>query len=261
MDLRIETLLRDLTTRLDADFKDPSLLLQAVTHRSYLNEHPEHPAGHYERLEFLGDAVLELIVRERLMAAFPEATEGQLSEYRNALVSGEVLGRIGRTELALDESTILFSKGEQRSEDDRSRLYICACVVEALIGALYTDQGFGAARIFVDHFILRRMRELKAAWRDSLSELQELTQRRWGITPSYAVERLGGPEHEPSYRATCRLGDDAVAQATQAGKQLARKEAARTALETIASWEGRIVEKPRTKRPSAVRHSGNGTGK
>jgi ribonuclease-3 len=261
MDPRIETILRDLAMRLDADFKNPMLLLEAITHPSYVNEHPEHPTGHYQRLEFLGDAVLELIVRERLLATFPEDAEGRLTEYKTALVSGEVLGRIGQHDLALDERTILFSRGERRSEDDRSRLYIRACVVEALLGALYLDQGLGAARIFVDHFILRRMTELQTAWQDPISELQDLAQKRWGITPSYIAVERSGPDHATIHRIVCRLGAETVAEAADASKKQAKKHAARAALDTISRWEGRLAEKPgKHPRPSAGRHSGNGTG-
>jgi ribonuclease-3 len=152
-------------------FTDTALLQLAVTHRSYLNENPSWPLGHNERLEFLGDAVLELVVTEALYRKFPETPEGDMTNWRAALVNATMLASVS-TNFGLNEA-LLLSKGEAR-DTGRARQYILANAVEALIGAVYMDGGYEPAKVFIKRFILSRLDDVleKKLYKDAKSLLQ-----------------------------------------------------------------------------------------
>jgi ribonuclease-3 len=249
----LETLVSVMEALLDIEFRTKLLLVQALTHRSYLNEHTDHPTTHYERLECLGDALLEAIVTEFLFRKFPEASEGELTHYRAALVNSEALAGIAN-QLNLQDYA-LFSKGEARG-GDKARNYIGTCLVEALIGAIYLDQGWGSARMWVDHVLLSRTSKILAAATDHKSALQELAQKKFGVTPTYRVVSDEGPSHAKSYEMACMIGKQEVSRGTGQSKKEAEVAAAQQARETISQWEGRITEVA-GQAGSVMRRSGN----
>lgn len=238
----------------DVEFKDRKLLLQALTHRSFLNENPNHPTGHNERLEFVGDAVIEIVVTEMLYRAYPDAPEGELTNHRTALVNAKALGAIG-IQLELDVY-VLLSKGEQRDvwESEKRRVYTSACLFEAIIGALYLDQGMGECRMVLDHLVNTKRTELIRAYRDDLSALQDTVQARFGITPEYHVRSSSGLDHVKTFRMGCYLRAICIAEGEGTSKLEAKKAAAKKARETISQWEGRITEAGQ--RASEMRRSG-----
>ncbi|MEK9176923.1 MAG: ribonuclease III [Patescibacteria group bacterium] len=213
-------------------FKDVRLLEVAFTHRSYLNEAPTHPGNvaHNERLEFLGDAVLELAVTDALYALYRDADEGELTAYRAALVNASMLGSIAET-LGVNEC-LLLSKGEAR-DTGRARSAILANAFEAVVGALYLDQGFAASEAFVEKHIMVRLDEvLKAgSYRDAKSQFQEFAQEKYGITPSYKTISSEGPDHARVFRVSVSVGDVALAEGEGQSKQEAEQSAAKKALE------------------------------
>lgn len=257
---------RDAVARLQAverqigvEFNKPLLLVEALTHPSYPNECETHPTEHNERLEFLGDAVIEIIVTEHLYRTFPLASEGELTAYRVALVCAETLGAIAQ-EMGLS-SAMFFSRGERQESTPgtRSLKYICADVFEAVVGAIYLDQGMGACRMFLDQFVLSRMTTIVASRDDHKSKFQEMVQARFRVTPEYRVLRESGPDHERIYTVGCYVGTCFVAEAEGESKKEAKVAAAKLARETISQWEGRIAET--SQKGSVVRHSGrNGVG-
>ncbi len=184
---------RPLEERLGHTFRDQSLLLQALTHRSYLNEHSDFAYDHNERLEFLGDAVLELVVTEHLYRTFANP-EGDLTNWRAALVNAKTLASIGQ-DLKFEEY-LLLSKGEARDKDSKARMYILANAMESLIGAIYLDGKMEAAEKFIHAHILMhlpRILELEL-YRDAKSKFQETAQELLGITPTYRVLEESGPK-------------------------------------------------------------------
>lgn len=215
---------------LSVKFNNQDLLLQAITHRSYLNENPRFRVGHNERLEFLGDAVLELIVTEELFARFPEKPEGELTSYRAALVNSKMLSAVAE-ELALNDF-ILLSRGEKK-DIGRARRFIMANAFEALIGALYLDQGYGAAEGFLKRVLMPHLQEVieQKLYKDPKSLFQEEAQERVGITPSYEVVHEFGPDHDKQFVVGVFLGKEKIAEGSGPSKQIAQEEAARNALE------------------------------
>lgn len=210
-------------------FKNKSFLREAVTHRSYLNENPGWRFPHNERLEFLGDAVLELAVTEELFKKYPDLSEGLLTVYRAALVNYQMLAEIAYG-IKLDRH-ILMSRGE-RSDSSRAREVIFANAIEALIGGIYMDQGYSGAKNFVEKFVLSHLPEIIAsrAYRDAKSELQEIAQERFKITPTYRVLDESGPAHDRTFRMGVFFGDKFTAEGVGASKQEAEVEAAKKAL-------------------------------
>lgn len=214
---------------LHISFQNKSLLTQALTHRSYLNENPKFELGHNERLEFLGDAVLELVVTEELYIQFPEKPEGELTSFRAALVNAKMLADIA-TRLSINDS-LLLSRGEAK-DTGRARQYILANAFEAIVGAIYMDQGYSGAKEFIDRVLSPNLDEVlsKKLYKDPKSLFQESSQDRVGITPNYEVIREWGPDHDKHFIIGVYLGKELVAEGEGPSKQSAQEEAARAAL-------------------------------
>jgi ribonuclease III len=217
-----------LKKKFDIDIKNPDLFQEALTHRSYLNEHRDYKHPHNERLEFLGDAVLELAVTKYLFEHF-DKPEGELTSFRAALVNGDMLGKIG-TEIGVQDF-LLMSRGETK-DTGRARMYLIANAMESIIGAIYLDQGFGAAENFIGKYVLTHLDEVmdKGLYTDPKSRFQEMAQEKIGITPSYRVLKEWGPDHDRRFVAGVFLEDELVAEGEGASKQEAQREAAREGL-------------------------------
>jgi ribonuclease-3 len=222
--------IKPLETMLGITFKDRALLTQAFLHRSYLNEHAGLGMQHNERLEFLGDAVLELVVTDALFAKFPDNPEGELTAYRSSLVNTNSLAEVARG-LSF-EDYLLLSRGESR-DTGKARTIILANTFESFLGALYLDQGIDAARKFVAAHLLPRLDEIieKSLWRDAKSFVQERAQEVMGTTPLYKVMRETGPDHDKKFVSGIYFGKDLIAEGTGSSKQEAEQEAARLALQ------------------------------
>ena len=210
-------------------FKDKNLLKQAFTHRSYLNENPDSDLYHNERLEFLGDAVLELIVTEHLYKNYPDKPEGELTTWRAALVNARMLAIVAK-DLKLGDY-LLLSHGEAR-ETGKARDYILANATEALLGALYLDQGLKACKIIIEQYILSKLPQVleEKLFEDAKSQFQELAQEKIGITPSYQVLKEWGPDHEKNFEVGVALEKKLIAKGVGTSKQEAEQEAAKAAL-------------------------------
>jgi ribonuclease III len=215
--------------KIGVTFKDRDLIIEALTHRSYLNEYPKWNLPHNERLEYLGDAVLELIVTEALFRKFPTQPEGQLTVLRAALVNYQILARVAES-LDLDEY-ILMSRGE-RKDTGRAREVILANAMEAVIGAIYLDQGFEKTRTFVEKFVLVHLEKVlkTKSYKDAKSELQEIIQEKMKVTPTYAVRGESGPAHERRFTMGVYFDNRLIAEGEGLSKQDAEIEAAKNAL-------------------------------
>ena len=215
--------------QIDVRFKNKELLKQAFTHRSYLNENPESGLQHNERLEFLGDAVLELIVTEHLYKSYPDKPEGELTTWRAALVNARMLAIVAK-DLKLGDY-LLLSHGEAR-ETGKARDYILANATEALLGALYLDQGLKACKIIIEQYVLSKLPQVleEKLFEDAKSRFQELAQEKTGITPSYQVLKEWGPDHEKNFQVGVTLGKDLIAKGQGMSKQEAEQDAAKAAL-------------------------------
>lgn len=222
-------------TRIKYTFKDKSLLKQAFIHRSYINENANTGLSHNERLEFLGDAVLELVVTDFLYKKYPHKQEGDLTSYRAALVNAQIMGDIAMNELGMNEF-MLLSKGEAK-DTGRARLSILADAFEAVIGAMYLDQGYAACSTFINESILGKTEEIvkKGAWKDPKSLLQEKSQEKLGVTPAYKVVEEIGPDHDKRFVIGVYFGIDLIGQGEGRSKQEAEQQAAESAL-TAKSW-------------------------
>ncbi len=207
-------------------FKNRDLLLQAVVHRSYINEHPSFKLGHNERLEFLGDAVLEIVVTEYLFNHFPNTPEGELTNWRASLVNSKMLAKVAN-EIKL-ENFIYLSKGEAKDKNSKARQYIIANAVEALIGAIYLDQGIRPATKFIKQNMLSKLDNILAneLYLDPKSKFQEKAQEITGITPHYKVLSEKGPDHEKIFEVGLYLNEELIAKAKGSSKQEAQVKAA-----------------------------------
>ena len=217
------------------DFKQPDLLRQAMVHRSYLNENPDFPLGHNERLEYLGDAVLELIVSEHLYHHYPNP-EGDLTNWRASLVNAKSLSEVAK-DLELDRY-LMLSRGEAREKNTKARQNIHANAVEAIIGALYLDGGTEQATKFIATHILSRLPAILASqsYIDPKSRFQEMSQAVFGITPNYKVLKEWGPDHDKHFLMGIYLADEEVATGEGASKQEAQVVAAMNGLKT-KGWQ------------------------
>jgi len=210
-------------------FNDIGLLVTALTHRSYVNEHKKSTREHNERLEFLGDAVLELVTTKYLFDNY-DKPEGVLTSWRAALVRTESIAEAG-VELGY-ESLVRMSRGEKQGSE-RARLHIVANAFEALIGAVYLDQGYGAATKIIDKYILSKTEQIleDKSWRDPKSHLQEVSQRLDGETPKYRVVNEDGPDHDKVFEVGAYVAGKLKGRGKGTSKQIAQQEAARKALE------------------------------
>jgi ribonuclease-3 len=210
-------------------FNDIKLLMEAFTHRSYLNEHRGTGMRHNERLEFLGDAVLELVITEYLFAKYPDEPEGRLTAYRSALVNTNSISDAA-TEWGMNEY-LLLSRGEAK-DTGRARQYILANTFESVIGAVFLDQGYDAAKEFIAKSLFDRLDEIvgKRLWQDAKSRFQEEAQERTGITPSYEVVKESGPDHDKSFEVGVYIGSELVAKGSGRSKQDAEQAAAQEGL-------------------------------
>lgn len=224
-----------LEKKLDVEFSDKNLIRQAVVHRSYLNEHPEFELPHNERLEFLGDAVLELVVTEHLYKNYPNP-EGELTNWRASLVNSVMLSSIAR-QLKV-EDFLYLSKGESKDTNIKARNYILANAMEAIIGSIYLDQGYDVAKRFIDDKIISQLPEIldKKLYEDPKSRFQEISQDKAGITPTYKVLEESGPDHAKHFVVGVFLKRELVAKGEGSSKQEAQVNAAQEALD-IKNWE------------------------
>lgn len=212
-------------------FKDKNLLKQAFTHRSYINENRVEAREHNERLEFLGDAVLELVITDYLYVRMKEASEGELTSLRSALVNADTCSRVAQALGANDY--LLLSKGESK-DMGRARQYILANTLEAIIGAIYIDQGYDAAKVFILKNITPLTDEILkgGAWIDPKSLFQEKAQEYKNITPSYKTLRESGPDHDRHFVVGVYVGNEMYGEGEGKSKQDAEQSAAKNALET-----------------------------
>lgn len=226
----------EFAAKIGVNFKDISLLRQACTHRSYLNEHKKLGLEHNERLEFLGDAVLELVVTHFLYKKFPDKTEGDLTSFRAALVNTNSLYKVA-TVLGINDY-LLLSRGESK-DTGRARNIIIADCVEAIIGAVYLDQGYDMAANFISMHLLEvvDIDEIihKKLWLDAKSRFQEVAQDKAGFTPVYKMLKENGPDHSKEFTVGVYLGNEQVATGSGMSKQEAEQKAAEKALE-VKNW-------------------------
>ncbi len=219
-----------LEKKIEVCFKNKDLLYQAFVHRSYLNEHPKFYLPHNERLEFLGDAVLELIITDYLYKNYPNP-EGELTNWRASLVNSKMLSNVAM-ELNLN-SLLYLSKGEAKDTDSKARQLILANTLEALIGAIYIDQGKERAKNFVEKFIIKKLSQIlkNHLYLDPKSRFQEISQDKLGITPTYQVLEESGPDHAKIFKVGIFLEAELVAVGEGKSKQEAQIEAAKKALQ------------------------------
>jgi len=214
---------------IEIQFNNKDLLTQAFIHRSYLNENSKIGIGHNERLEFLGDAVLELVVTAFLYKNYPNSAEGELTAYRSALVNANIIGEVA-VSLHMGEY-LLLSKGETR-DIGKARTYILANTYEAVVGAIYEDSGYNSAKYFIEKTLLPRLDEIvsKKLWRDSKSLVQEKSQEHFSVTPSYQVLNESGPDHDKHFTVGIFFGQERIAEGKGHSKQEAEQDAAKNAL-------------------------------
>ena len=225
-------MLEDIESAIGVTFHDKSLLTRALTHRSYLNENPDLPYLDNERLEFLGDAILDFVAAEFLYQRFPEMSEGDLTSLRAAVVKGETLARFA-SDIGLPLH-LLMSRGEDAA-GGRARAVLLAGAFEALVGALYLDQGFDAAREFAMRFLpieAERAHDQQLD-RDAKSMLQEMSQGALQVTPLYRLVETRGPDHAKEFTDAVIIKDQEYGRGIGRSKQIAEQDAARIALETL----------------------------
>lgn len=215
-------------------FKDKNLLKQAFIHRSYINENGNTGLSHNERLEFLGDAVLELVVTDFLYKKYPSYTEGELTAVRSALVNAIIISEVA-LKTGMNEY-LLLSRGEAK-DHGKARQYILANTYEAYIGALYIDQGYDTASKFIHENLLPKTDEIvkKKLWRDAKSLVQEKAQEFVQVTPQYKVLSESGPDHDKHFTVGIFFGGSLIAEGKGKSKQEAEVGAAQNALK-LKKW-------------------------
>jgi len=216
-------------------FLNKDLIKQAFIHRSYLNEHKEVTLPHNERLEFLGDAVLELVVTRYLFEHYPDKPEGELTALRAALVNTISISEVART-LGMNDY-LLLSRGEAK-DTGRARQYILANTFESVIGAIYLDQGYEAAEKFIADNLFKKADRIvsEQLWQDAKSFFQEKAQDAYSITPSYQVLGEVGPDHNKRFTVGLYIGDEQIATGEGHSKQEAEQDAAQKGLKE-KGWE------------------------
>lgn len=224
--------------KLGFEFDDINLLVTALTHRSYVNEHKESVHEHNERLEFLGDAILEMVSSDFLYRNYNEP-EGIMTSWRAALVRTESIGAAGK-ELGY-EPLVRLSKGEKHGSD-RAHDVILADCFEAVIGAIYLDKGYEEAKDFIYKHILNKIDSIleEGSWRDPKSYIQELAQKSDGVTPVYRTMKEEGPDHDKTFTVGVYVGDELKGVGTGHSKQEAQTNAAR---EGVKKYKSEIKEK------------------
>lgn len=229
-----------LEERIGVKFVNPNHLVQALVHRSYLNEHRDFELAHNERLEFLGDAVLELIVTEFLFENYLNP-EGELTNWRAALVNAKMCAEVAK-DIGIEEYLFL-SHGESKDANTKAREYILANAIEAIIGAIYFDQGWDMAKQFVTRWVISKLPlvlEL-GLWMDPKSRFQESAQEIIGLTPTYRVLKEDGPDHDKRFIVGVYLDHEKIAEGEGSSKQEAQVDAAEHALEK-KQWKGPKIE-------------------
>jgi ribonuclease III len=215
--------------KIGVEFKDKELLKQAFTHRSFLNEHKSLKGRHNERLEFLGDAVLELVITYYLYEEYPDKNEGDMTSIRSALVNATTCAEVAK-KLGVNDY-MLLSRGEAK-DVGRARQYILANALEAIIGAIYIDAGYEKAKDFILEYIAPMTEQIvkEQLWVDAKSKFQEKAQDIEGTTPSYKTMKEVGPDHDKKFTVAVFIGDTLVAEGDGDSKQDAEQSAARHAL-------------------------------
>jgi len=218
---------------LEVKFSNAELLRQALTHRSYLNENPKAGLEHNERLEFLGDAVIELVVTEFLYANY-QNPEGELTNWRASLVNAKILSQLA-FEVGMGDF-LLLSRGEAK-DTGRARQYILANAFEAVVGAMYLDGSYEPAKRFIERVVIKELPRIlsEKSYKDPKSRFQEESQERVGVTPSYRVLEEWGPDHDKRFRVGVFLGKELVAEGEGVSKQEAETSAAENGL-TTKKW-------------------------
>lgn len=229
----------ELERQLGVVFRDKNLLMQALTHRSYLNENRKWPVPHNERLELLGDAVLDLVVTEYLLKVFPKEQEGRITELRAALVGTSMLSQVA-DDLRL--SRFLFLSRGQLKDNERARQKLCGNAVEAILGALYLDQGLAEVGKLVSRLFLRELMDvIRAGTKPAKSLIQEFSQKHFGITPSYRTIEETGPDHAKCFRVAICLGSNTLTTGSGPSKVEAEMEAAKIGY-TVLRFKLRSIE-------------------
>ncbi len=223
--------LKNLEKIINVKFNNIDLLQQALVHRSFINEHPDFRVGHNERLEFLGDAVLEIIITEYLFVNFPDKPEGDLTNWRASLVNSKMLYQVAKN-LNFEEY-LLLSKGESKDKDSKARQYILADSVEAIIGSIYLDQGLEAAKNFIFKNVIINLDDIikNKTYLDPKSRFQEIAQEIVGVTPGYKVLKEEGPDHAKKFTIGLFLEEELVSVGEGFSKQEAQTDAAEKGLQ------------------------------
>jgi ribonuclease III len=224
----------DFEKKIKVTFKDKNLLKQAFTHRSYINENGASSLSHNERLEFLGDAVLELIVTDFLFRKYENYAEGELTAIRSALVNAIIISEVA-SKIGMNDY-LLLSKGEAK-DFGKARQYILANTYEAFIGAMYLDQGYDVVNVFITETLLPKTDEIvkKKLWRDAKSLVQEKAQEFVLVTPAYKVLHESGPDHDKHFTVGIYFSKDLIAEGKGKSKQEAEQKAAEAALK-MKNW-------------------------
>jgi len=231
--------LEKLENILGFEFKNKELLKEALTHRSYVNEHPSWPVPNNERLEYLGDAVLELVVTEYLYTRYPSFQEGKMTSLRAALVNHIILSKIAK-DISL-QKFIMLSRGEAK-DTGRARDVILANAIEAVLGAVYLDQGYDVSKRLINDIVLTKLPEVmeKGLERDPKSVLQEIVQEKMKLTPSYRVIEENGPDHQKEFLVAVLFGEEIIEKGRGNSKQEGEYRAAENALAYIREKYGWI---------------------
>lgn len=221
--------------KMNITFANKSLLQQAFIHRSYINEHKGTNLSHNERLEFLGDAVLELVVTDFLYSKYPDTPEGRLTSYRSALVRTESISASAR-DMGMND-LLMLSKGEAQDQG-KARDYILANTYESFIGAVYLDQGYGAALGVIKSTLFGKIADIIAegSWRDAKSYVQEKSQEIYSETPRYELVSSEGPDHDKEFIMAIYFGENKIAEGSGNSKQKAQQSAAQAAI-IKEGWE------------------------